>query len=144
MTADFNGEQPKPKPKSQPKPAKTETSCSEKYCGCLKRKPDTRQRVINVGKGTVEPPNRVHNAIKNQKYSIITFIPVVFYNQFKFFFNLFFLVTALSQLYPPLVVGNISFLLIIVMRIRYYYRILVHLFRSIGNDADAYDAQRGI
>lgn len=36
--------------------------------------------------------------VKNTKYNILTFVPKVLYNQFKFFFNLFFLVTALTQL----------------------------------------------
>jgi len=35
----------------------------------------------------------------------LTFIPVVLYHQFKFFFNLFFLLICLSQLFPPLKVG---------------------------------------
>jgi len=49
--------------------------------------------------GTVNPPNKVKNVIKNQKYNIITFVPIVLFNQFKFFFNLFFLLNALSQLF---------------------------------------------
>jgi phospholipid-translocating ATPase len=36
------------------------------------------------------------NKLNNQKYSIITFVPIVLYNEFKFFFNLFFLMIALS------------------------------------------------
>lgn len=48
--------------------------------------------------GSVEPENTQNNLVKNTKYNIITFIPKVLYNQFKFFFNLFFLVTALTQL----------------------------------------------
>lgn len=47
----------------------------------------------------------VPNAIRNQRYSIITFIPVVLYQQFKYFFNLFYLITALSQFIPDLKVG---------------------------------------
>jgi phospholipid-translocating ATPase len=35
----------------------------------------------------------------------VTFIPVVLFNQFKFFFNLFFLLICLSQFIPPLKVG---------------------------------------
>jgi len=55
--------------------------------------------------GTVNPPVHVRNVIRNQKYHVLTFIPVVLFNQFKFFFNLFFLLTALSQLYPPFQTG---------------------------------------
>jgi hypothetical protein len=39
---------------------------------------------------------------RNQKYSIITFIPLVLFNQFKFFLNLFFLIMACSQFIPVL------------------------------------------
>lgn len=58
----------------------------------------------------------------NQKYHILTFIPVVLYNQFKFFFNLFFLVIAITQFFPILRVGflftyvaPLAFVLIITM-----------------------------
>eukprot|EP00761_Pharyngomonas_kirbyi_P013462 gb/GECH01013491.1/.p1 GENE.gb/GECH01013491.1/~~gb/GECH01013491.1/.p1 ORF type:complete len:1089 (+),score=243.03 gb/GECH01013491.1/:1-3267(+) len=47
------------------------------------------------------PPNRV----KNTKYNVITFVPLVLYEQFKFFFNLYFLIVALSQFIPALKVG---------------------------------------
>ena len=42
------------------------------------------------------------NMIKNQKYNIITFIPLVLFNQFKFFLNLYFLIMACSQFIPVL------------------------------------------
>ena len=45
------------------------------------------------------------NAISNQKYSIINFVPLVLFNQFKFFFNLFFLLVSLSQFVESLRVG---------------------------------------
>ncbi|KAI8049231.1 hypothetical protein BDF22DRAFT_195005 [Syncephalis plumigaleata] len=47
------------------------------------------------------------NAVCNQKYNLLTFIPVVLYEQFKFFFNLYFLLVALSQLIPELQIGYI-------------------------------------
>ncbi|WWD06056.1 hypothetical protein V865_004141 [Kwoniella europaea PYCC6329] len=47
------------------------------------------------------------NVVRNQKYSIITFLPLVFYEQFKFFFNFYFLVVALSQFIPALMIGYI-------------------------------------
>jgi hypothetical protein len=56
--------------------------------------------------GTVYPVNNVSNAIDNTKYSILTFIPIVLFNQFKFFFNMFFLILALSQFIEALKVGN--------------------------------------
>ncbi|CAM9013937.1 unnamed protein product [Wickerhamomyces anomalus] len=43
-----------------------------------------------------------NNAISNAKYNPITFIPIILYEQFKFFFNLYFLLVALSQAIPAL------------------------------------------
>jgi phospholipid-translocating ATPase len=45
------------------------------------------------------------NIVRNQKYTLPTLVPVVLYNQFKFFSNLFFLLIAFSQIFPPLKVG---------------------------------------
>ena len=45
--------------------------------------------------------------VRNQKYNVITFLPIVFYEQFKFFFNLYFLLVALSQFIPALKIGFI-------------------------------------
>ncbi|KZT00633.1 phospholipid-translocating P-type ATPase [Laetiporus sulphureus 93-53] len=58
------------------------------------------------------PPDKLRghfppNIIRNQKYNVITFLPIVFYEQFKFFFNLYFLVVALSQFVPALKIGFI-------------------------------------
>jgi phospholipid-translocating ATPase len=50
------------------------------------------------------PPNRSSNT----KYTIITFLPIVLFNQFKFFFNLYFLLVALSQFFPPLKIGFLT------------------------------------
>ncbi|KAG6820583.1 hypothetical protein H0H93_014810 [Arthromyces matolae] len=47
------------------------------------------------------------NIIRNQKYNAFTFLPIVFYEQFKFFFNLYFLLVALSQFIPALKIGYI-------------------------------------
>ncbi|KAG8970079.1 putative aminophospholipid-translocase [Tulasnella sp. 425] len=47
------------------------------------------------------------NVVRNQKYNVITFFPLVFYEQFKFFFNLYFLLVALSQFIPALKIGFI-------------------------------------
>ena len=62
----------------------------------------SRQIFLN---GTVIPENYFKNVVKNQKYTIITFVPLVLFNQFKYFYNFFFLLIALSQLYEPLRVG---------------------------------------
>jgi phospholipid-translocating ATPase len=43
--------------------------------------------------------------MNNTRYNLLTFVPVVLFNQFKFFYNLFFLIIALSQFVPKLKVG---------------------------------------
>ncbi|WFD31526.1 P-type phospholipid transporter [Malassezia sp. CBS 17886] len=50
------------------------------------------------------PPNNV----RNQKYNTLTFLPCVLYEQFKFFFNLYFLLVALSQFVPALKIGFLA------------------------------------
>ena len=45
------------------------------------------------------------NKLNNNKYNLLTFVPVVLFNQFKFFYNLFFLLISLSQFVPALKVG---------------------------------------
>lgn len=65
--------------------------------------PDYKPRRVIFGR----KPDHVDapNIIRNQKYSIITFIPLVLFHQFKIFINLYFLVVALTQFVPSLRVG---------------------------------------
>ncbi|CCH63142.1 hypothetical protein TBLA_0J01460 [Henningerozyma blattae CBS 6284] len=48
------------------------------------------------------------NAISNAKYNPFTFVPILLYEQFKFFYNLYFLMVALSQSIPALRIGYLS------------------------------------
>ncbi|XP_071038422.1 probable phospholipid-transporting ATPase IIA isoform X3 [Parasteatoda tepidariorum] len=70
-----------------------------KLCGEKEHKP----RTVFIGRSNHDgfPPN----IIKNQKYNIITFIPLVLFHQFKFFLNLYFLIMALSQFIPEVRIG---------------------------------------
>ena len=45
------------------------------------------------------------NKIENQKYNLITFVPVVLFNQFKQFGNFFYLIMSISQFFNDLKVG---------------------------------------
>jgi hypothetical protein len=47
------------------------------------------------------------NEVRNQKYSVLSFVPVVLFEQFQYFFNFYFLVVALSQFIPILQVGEL-------------------------------------
>ncbi|KAH0558648.1 hypothetical protein GP486_004701 [Trichoglossum hirsutum] len=48
------------------------------------------------------------NTISNAKYTPWSFLPVTLYTEFSFFFNLYYLFVALSQIIPPLRVGYLS------------------------------------
>ncbi|XP_043462367.1 probable phospholipid-transporting ATPase IIA isoform X2 [Leptopilina heterotoma] len=80
------------------------------FCGCCSwmwrrccRERELRARTIHIG----QPIHHKFptNVIRNQKYNIITFLPMVLYQQFKFFLNLFFLIMALSQFIPEIRIG---------------------------------------
>lgn len=47
------------------------------------------------------------NVIRNRKYNIITFIPLVVFEQFRVFFNLYFLIMACTQFIPSLRVNDL-------------------------------------
>ena len=62
------------------------------------------------GKGPAADPGLIaalaaKNVVRNQKYRKSTFVLQVLYEQFRFFFNLYFLGVALSQFIPALQVG---------------------------------------
>ncbi len=75
------------------------------YWKCCKKKQDTvGYRVIKVF-NRIYPPVPNDNTIKNTKYNILTFFPKFFFNQFKYFFNFYYLCLCLSQFYEPLKIG---------------------------------------
>jgi len=53
-----------------------------------------------------EPGPFVANVVSNQKYTLITFLPLFLFEQFRYFFNLYFLLVALSQFIPVLQIGQ--------------------------------------
>lgn len=72
-----------------------------RWCGWIVSR--ERRRVTLHGQTT--PGRFMTNKLNNNKYNIVTFVPVVLFNQFKFFYNLFFLLISLSQFIPALKVG---------------------------------------
>lgn len=66
-------------------------------------------RIIHIGRncncGAGYDNKYPPNIIKNQRYNIITFLPIVLFNQFKFFLNLYTLLMACSQFIPELLIG---------------------------------------
>lgn len=63
----------------------------------ISREKELKEREITIGQPL--PQKFAPNVIKNQKYNIITFFPLVLFQQFKFFLNLYFLVMACSQFF---------------------------------------------
>ena len=55
----------------------------------------------NIYPGNINEPN----LITNSKYTLFSFLPLVLYYQFNYFFNLFYLIIALSQFINMLKVG---------------------------------------
>ena len=45
------------------------------------------------------------NVVTNTKFTLLTFLPLFLYGQFRYFFNLYFLVVALSQFVDVLRIG---------------------------------------
>lgn len=80
----------------------------------LKRRADPDDSDAELGSERyISPRNNsnkqyVSNAVSNAKYNPVTFVPVILYEQFKFFFNLYFLLVALSQAVPLLQIGYLS------------------------------------
>ncbi|CAB3373244.1 Hypothetical predicted protein [Cloeon dipterum] len=79
-------------------------------CGCCQwlwgrcwRPKELKSRTITVGRLAAE--KYPANVIRNQKYNVITFLPLVLFQQFKFFLNLYFLVMATSQFIPDIRIG---------------------------------------
>ncbi|XP_067928556.1 probable phospholipid-transporting ATPase IIB [Watersipora subatra] len=68
-------------------------------------------RTVPIGKLPIHhqsaslPNEYPPNVIRNQKYSVLSFIPMVLFEQFKFFLNLYFLVMACSQFVPEIRIG---------------------------------------
>lgn len=58
--------------------------------------------------GQYPPPRFPPNAVSNAKYTPWSFLPRTLYNEFSFFFNLYFLLVALSQIISPLRIGYLS------------------------------------
>ncbi|BFZ62319.1 Putative aminophospholipid-translocase [Saitoella coloradoensis] len=56
------------------------------------------------GLSTAFPPNTISNTL----YTPLTFLPLTLYHQFRSFFNLYFLLIALSQTIPVLRIGYLS------------------------------------
>ncbi|KAM7219927.1 hypothetical protein V8F06_004613 [Rhypophila decipiens] len=64
----------------------------------------SRQVAVGSAQSIRYPPNIISNA----KYTAWSFLPVTLYNEFSFFFNMYFLLVALSQAIPALRIGYLT------------------------------------
>ena len=62
----------------------------------------------NIAIGQYPPPRFPPNAVSNAKYTAWSFLPRTLYNEFSFFFNMYFLLVALSQIIRSLRIGYLS------------------------------------
>ena len=69
------------------------------------KKVNTKSRKTVYIKDNFRNKTEWSNKIENQKYNLITFVPVVLFNQFKQFGNFFYLIMSVSQFFDELVVG---------------------------------------
>uniref|UniRef100_A0A8C8ZQN9 Phospholipid-transporting ATPase n=1 Tax=Prolemur simus TaxID=1328070 RepID=A0A8C8ZQN9_PROSS len=78
-------------------------SCCEWLRCCGGGEP--RPRTVWLGHPEKRDQRYPRNVINNQKYNFFTFLPGVLFNQFKYFFNLYFLLLACSQFVPEMRLG---------------------------------------
>ncbi|GAA5862675.1 hypothetical protein JCM3774_001882, partial [Rhodotorula dairenensis] len=76
----------------------------------LSAPPSSQPRTIVLNEAPSQRKKSPHppNIVKNQKYNVVSFLPRVLYEQFKFFYNLYFLLVALSQFVPALRIGFLA------------------------------------
>ncbi|TMS16209.1 putative phospholipid-transporting ATPase IIA [Larimichthys crocea] len=68
---------------------------------------DFRPRTVWLGHPEKREQRYPRNVINNQKYNFFTFLPAVLFHQFKYFFNLYFLLLACSQFINELRLGEL-------------------------------------
>ena len=85
------------------------TGCIRRIFRFVWRKKLLKPRDIHLGSSESKSTRNEYpaNIVRNQKYNIFTFLPIVLFNQFKFFLNLYFLLMACSQFINQLKVGPI-------------------------------------
>ena len=69
------------------------------------KKVDTKTKRLVLFRNSIKNTTYWPNKEENHKYSILFFIPVVLFNQFKQFGNFFYLLLSISQFFPLLKVG---------------------------------------
>ena len=79
-------------------------NCWSTIFPCFKKVDTTSRRIVYFNNPELNVTNW-SNKETNNKYNLITFVPVVLFNQFKQFGNFFYLLMSVSQFFPELAVG---------------------------------------
>jgi phospholipid-translocating ATPase len=93
-----------------PKPTTTnkKSSAFANFCSmvfpCIKRVDTTSRRLVYFSDQALNITNW-SNKEENNKYNVVTFIPICLFNQFRQFGNFFYLLMSVSQFFPELAVG---------------------------------------
>ena len=89
---------------SAPPPSASLARCFRRiFCCCGERAAE--RRVIRLNTANPTKRSYPHNRACNTKYGPLLFVPKVLLEQFRYFFNLYFLLVALSQFFPPFEIG---------------------------------------
>ena len=71
---------------------------------CLKKVDTTSRRIVYFDDQSLNITNW-SNKEENNKYNIVTFLPITLFNQFRQFGNFFYLLMSISQFFPEIAVG---------------------------------------
>lgn len=73
----------------------------------FKKSKETKEHSFRVVRNDKKyyPPVLTSNKVDNTRYNFLTFLPKFLFNQFKYFFNFYYLLLCISQLIPPLKIG---------------------------------------
>ena len=93
-----------PRPVSTNKKSSGFTNCCSAIFPCIKKVDTTSRRMVYFSDQTLNITNW-SNKEENNKYNIITFLPLTLFNQFRQFGNLFYLILTITQFFPSLAVG---------------------------------------
>lgn len=80
-------------------------ACSSMFSICRSKAHKNQPRNVMIGRRDLNTIWYPKNVIRNQKYNFITFLPLVLFEQFRFFLNLYFLIMACTQFIPMFRVG---------------------------------------
>ena len=85
------------------KPSSFSNFCSSIF-PCFKKVDTISQRIVHFNNPSLNITNW-SNKEENNKYNLVTFVPIVLFNQFKQFGNFFYLIMSITQFFPDLKVG---------------------------------------